>query len=255
MICLFITESEKLLLRLKAFALINRVVKLRISVCHLPAVHKELKTLNIVGIFRLLFGERRYFNGMIHNKRRLNKVFLNKSLEEEIEYIALFVVRLKLNIVLLCGGSCLVKSLYLIKIDTRILLYRVKHSKTLKGLAEIHFNAVICYNGSAENLFCNMAIKIFGKIHHTVIIRICLIKLHKSKFGIVACVKTLITENSAYFIHSFESADYKAFQIQLKRNSELNVLVESIVMSDKRPCRRAARVCNEHGGFNLHKAL
>ena len=69
------------------------------------------------------------------------------------------------------------------------------------------------------------------------------------------CVKTLVSENSADFINLFHAADYKSFQIKLKRNSELEIFVESVEMSFKRSCRSAARICNKNGSFNLKEAL
>ena len=100
-----------------------------------------------------------------------------------------------------------------------------------------------------------MAVKIFGQIHHSVIIRERLIKFHQRKFGIVTGVYALISENTSYFVNTFKTADDKSFEIKFKRNAEFYVLVKRVVMRFKRSCRRAARIGNQHRGLDFHKAL
>ena len=55
---LFVALGEGGLLRLEALALVDRVVQLGIGVRHLPAVHEQLETLNIVGILGLFLCQR-----------------------------------------------------------------------------------------------------------------------------------------------------------------------------------------------------
>ena len=54
-----ITSRKSLLLGSETCALVDRIIQLRVSICHLPAVHEELKTLYIVRVLRLLLRERR----------------------------------------------------------------------------------------------------------------------------------------------------------------------------------------------------
>ena len=85
-----------------------------------------------------------------------------------------------------------------------------------------------------------MADKALNKIHHSVIIGVCLIELHKSKLGVVTSVKSLVSEYSAYLINTFHAAYDKTFEIKLQRNSELKVFIKRIVVSEERTCRCAA---------------
>ena len=80
---------------------------------------------------------------MIHYERGLDHMLLGKLLKEEIEYIALLVSVLELNALFLGDGLSLVVGLDLVKVNARVLLYRVKHSDALKGLAEVHLNAAV----------------------------------------------------------------------------------------------------------------
>ena len=54
------------------------------------------------------------------DKCRLNKLFLNIFVEEEVYYIAYLVALLIFEMMLLCGGSCLLESGNLIKIIVSI---------------------------------------------------------------------------------------------------------------------------------------
>jgi len=79
-----ITSRKSLLLGSETCALVDRIIQLRVSICHLPAVHEELKTLYIVRVLRLLLRERRNLDRMIHHERRLDQVLLDILLEEKI---------------------------------------------------------------------------------------------------------------------------------------------------------------------------
>ena len=74
------------------------------------------------------------------------------------------------------------------------------------------------------------AVKIFGKIHHAVVIGICLIKLHEREFGIMAGVKSFVAEHPADFVNTFQTADNKPFKIKLERDTEPQILVQRIEM-------------------------
>ena len=158
---------------------------------------------------------------MIHNESRLNHMLFCKFFKEKVEDVALLVAFFKLNTLFLSNCLSLFIRMNFVEINTWILFNSVKHCNSLKRLAKIHFNAVVCDCCCAENLLCNMAIEVFGKIHHTVVVGICLIKLHKSKLWVMTGVNTLVTEYSADFVNLFKSAYDKSFEVKFKRNSEL----------------------------------
>ena len=192
---------------------------------------------------------------MIHYECRLNEVMLCELFEEEVKDIALLMALLKFYALLLCDCSRFFKSCDLIEVNTGVLLYRIKHCDTLEGLSEIHLNAVICDSSCAENLLCYVTVKVLCEVHHTVIVCICLIELHKCELGVMSCINTLVTEYSADLVYLFHTADDKSLQIKLERDTKLYVLVKGIEVSFKGTCCCAARIGNQHRSFNLHKAL
>ncbi|CDA88646.1 putative uncharacterized protein [Ruminococcus sp. CAG:563] len=163
---------------------------------------------------------------MIHNECRLNELVLAELLKEEIENVALCVTLLELNIMLLSELLCLCVILDCVKINACIFLNGICHCESLKRLAEVDFLIAVCDGRRTANLGCKVSEHALGEIHHSVIIGICLIKLHESELGVMSCVHTLVTENTADLINSLHAADDKALKVKLKRNSELEVLVE-----------------------------
>ena len=210
MVSFLVALCELLLLCRKACTLVNRIVKLGVCVAHLPTVHKHLETLNVFGIVGLLLGKGRDLDGMVHNEGRLNEMLLNEVLEEEVENVALGVAILVVNALFVSNLACLLKSADLLEVNAGILLYGVNHGDALEGLAEIHCNTVVNDGGGAENLFCHVAEHILGEIHHSVVVGVRLVKLHQRKFGIVSCVKSLVSEYTSDLINSLKSADDKA---------------------------------------------
>ena len=107
---------------------------------------------------------------------------------------------------------------------------------------------------TVANLICGIADKRLGNIHHTVIIGKCLIKLNTGELRIMTNVHTLVTEVSAYFIHSFHTAYNKTLQIKLGCDTKIHIHIKSVVVSDKRSCGGTACDSVENRCFNLIKA-
>ena len=182
-------------------------------------------------------------------------MLLNISLKEEIEDISALVAVLILHALFVSYLSCFLKSLYLTEVNAGVLLYCFDHGKSFKGLAEIDHVLAVGNAGSTAYLLRNVTEHILSEVHHTVVVGISLIELHECEFGVMTGVNALVSENSAYFVNSFKSADDKSLQIEFEADTELYVLVESVIVSFKGPCSCAACVGNEHGSFNFHEAL
>ncbi|CDC03116.1 putative uncharacterized protein [Eubacterium sp. CAG:202] len=253
MVCLFVTVCKSLFLLSKSFSLVDRVVKLGVSVTHFPSIDKELKSLYLFRVIRLFLCKRRNSKRMIHNKCRLDKILFAELFKEKVYDIALCMALFKFNVLLSCKSLSLFVCLYFVKVNSRIFFNAVNHCNSLKRLTEINFNAVICYYRTAAYLFCEIFKHTLCKVHHTVVIGVCLIKFHKCKFRVVSCVYTLITKYSSDFVNFLKTADNKSFKVKFKRNTKFYIFVKCIVMSFKRSCCRTACICNKHRGFNFHK--
>ena len=153
---------------------------------------------------------------MIHNKCRLNQLFLTIFFEEEIDNIAFLVTLLILDMMF---GSKLLGSFIicnLVKVNSCIFLDRIIHGQTLKWLSKINLDTIVRNLGGTADLLCQIAEHGFRKFHHSFIICICLVKLHQCKFRIMTGINTLITEYTANLVDSFKSANDQSFQIKFQ---------------------------------------
>ena len=141
-----------------------------------------------------------------------------------------------------------------VKIHAGILLDRVDHGETLKGLSEVDLRTLIGDRRAAADDLGEMAEHTLRQLHHAVIIGVRLIQLHEREFRIVTGIQTFVTEHTADLVHPLQTADNEPLEIQLQRNAQLHILVQRIVVRFKRTRRGAARVRHEHGGLDLHKA-
>ena len=142
-------------------------------------------------------------------------MLLYKLLKEQAQNIALLMPVLKLHMMLLRKFPCLLKRLHLVPINARILLHGIHHGNPLERLFKIHLHAIIRNHRRPENFLRHMAVQILRQIHHPIIIRIRLIKLHQRKLRVMTGIQALVAEHAPNLIHSFKTAHDKPLQIQL----------------------------------------
>ena len=64
---------------------------------------------------------------------------------------------------------------------------------------------------------------------------------------------TFVTEVTVDFEHTVETTDHQTLQVQFRRDTQVHVQVQGVVMGDERTRRRAARDHLHHWGFHFHK--
>ena len=127
MVCLFVSARKELFLLFKAMELIDRIVKLGIRIAHLAAVDIELKSFDIVRVIGFTLCKRGYFDGMIRDECRLDEVFLDILLKEQIEYIALLMPFLVMDTVTVGKCFCLFVGMDIAEVDICIFFNGVDH--------------------------------------------------------------------------------------------------------------------------------
>ena len=250
MVCFLITCVCKGILCFETFSLIDRVVELGICVTHFPCIDKELETLYLVRIGRFLLGQRRDLDRMIHDKCRLDQLFLTVLLEEEVDDVTLLMTILILDMMLVSKLlGCLIIC-YFVKVDSCIFLDGIVHGQTCERLSKIDLDTIVGNLCGTADLLCKVTEHGLCQLHHSLIISICLIKLHQSELRIVAGINTLVTEYTADLVNSLKSAHDQSLKIKLQGNTKLNVFV---VMCLKRSCSCTACVGNQHWCFHFHE--
>ena len=255
MLCLIISGSQSLLLCLKTGPLIDRIIQLGVSICHLPSIHKELKTFYIIRIVRFLFCQWRDLNWVIHNKGRLDQMILYILLKEQVQDIPLLMTLLKFNAFFLCQSLCCLSIRNLVKINSCVFLDGIYHRQSLERLGKIHLMITILEDLGTCHFLGNVTIKLLGKIHHTVIICIRLIKLHQCELRIMSGIQSLITEHTTNLVNTFHATYDQSLEIQLQRYSQFQILIQGIEVSLKWSCSSTAGIGYQHRCLHLHKAL
>ena len=136
-------------------------------------------------------------------------MLFNIFFKEQVENIASLVSCLIFNMTFVSKLLGFFISLYLREVNACIFLDSVYHCKSFKRLAQVDHKVAVRNAGSAAYLICNISEHILGKIHHTVVVCVCLIKLHKSKFRVMSCINAFVSENTSDLVNSFKTADNK----------------------------------------------
>ena len=248
-----ITGISGCILQFETLSLIDRIVQLRVSIAHFPCIDKELEALYLLRIGRFLLGQRGDSDRVIHNECRLDQVLLAELLEEQVYNIALCMTLLVFDVMLVCQLLGFLITLHFVKINTGIFLDAVYHGNALEGLTKVDLDTIVAEFGAADNLLCQIAEHTLGQLHHTLIIGICLIKLHQRELRIVTGIHTLVTEYTADLVYTLHTADDQSLQVQLQRDTKLNILIQRIVMCLERSCRSTAGIGYQHRCLHLDK--
>ena len=93
-----------------------------------------------------------------------------------------------------------------------------------------------------------------GEIHQAVVIRVGLVELQHGELGIVVRGNAFVAEVAIDFVDALQPAHDQPLQIQLRRDAQVQIDIERVVMRDERPRRRAAIERLHHGRFHFDEA-
>ena len=119
-------------------------------------------------------------------------------------------VKLVVNVVLLCAGSCGCVISPAVVVNAGVLLNCVYHGEALPGLAYSYFLALIGNGICAAYIQGNCAVKLLDEIHHAEVIGICLVHFNGSELRVVGSVHALVAEYPADLVYLVEAAYDKA---------------------------------------------
>ena len=194
-------------LRRKALALVNGVVELGVGVGHFPAVDVEFEPLDLGWIVRLFLGQRRNFNGVVHNERRLDHLVFTELVKEHGDNVALLVAVLVLNALLVGQFPGLFVRGDLVEVNAGLGLDGVVHGDPGKRFAEVNVNAVVRNERGTADRLRQMAVHALGQFHHALVVRVRLVEFHQSELGVVTGVDAFVAEDAANFIDPLQAAD------------------------------------------------
>ena len=78
------------------------------------------------------------------------------------------------------------------------------------------------------------------QVHQVAVVRVGPVQLEHRELGVVPGRHALVAEIAIDLVDALEAADHQALEIQLRRDAQVHVHVERVVVRDERPRGRAA---------------
>src|SRR5574344_409248 len=107
----------------------------------------------------------------------------------------------------------------------------------------------------ADNVFGQFMEESFKPIAHIAQIAISLIKLNRGKFRVMFRVDAFVAEDTADFINAVNASDHALLEVELRGNTEIEILIKGVEMSDERLSGRTTDNRAENRGFDVNEAF
>src|SRR5580692_2303588 len=247
--------------------LLSGIVQLRKSVRDFHPRHVNLKSLRQRRIFRLLLRQRRNVRRKIVQNRRLHQLALRDRLKQQSRPLAILqlalcrrifrVIRLGPHVVSFRRPR---RPAFRSKFFQRrrrsrtfrpILHNRFPHRQPLH-LPEIQLIFAIFHNRRSRDALRQLREQLLIHLHQVQVIAIRLVKFQHREFRVVLRRNSLVPEISVDLVHPVESAHRQSFQIQFRRDPQIQIYVHRVVVRDKGSCRRASRYRVHHRRFYFY---
>ena len=150
---------------------------------------------------------------MIQHECGLYQVLFHKFFKKQIQNIPLLMAFFVMNALFIRYFFRLFRILNQIKVHARIFLHGINHSNPLEGAAQIYFNPAIGNCCRAAHLLCYVPEHVLGQIHHSIVVRIGLIKFHQCKFRVMSGIQPFIAEYPPDLINAFQAAHNQSLQV------------------------------------------
>src|SRR2546430_13958942 len=124
------------------------------------------------------------------------------------------------------------------------------HRKPLR-FREIKLDAAILHRRRAGDVLGQEGEKLLVQVHQVAIITVGLVELQHREFGIMLRRNPFIAEIAVDLVYAVEPSDSQPFQVRLRRNPQIEINVQGVVVGDKRPRGRASGDGMHHWRFDF----
>ena len=121
-------------------------------------------------------------------------------------------------------------------------------------LREIELCAVVFHLGAAGGVDGDLRQQFGGEIHQAAIIGVGLVELQHGELGIVMRGEALVAEIAVDLVDALQAAHHQPLQVKLRRDAQVEIDIERVVMGDERPRRGAAVDRLHHGRLHFDEA-
>ena len=134
-----------------------------------------------------------------------------------------------------------------------VLGHRFDDRDAPEGLVEIVFAPLVVELALADD---HVGQALHRALHHddeVVVVGVGHVQLEHGELGVVPRRHALVAEIAVDLVHALQAADDQALEEQLRRDAQVHVHVERVVMRRERPRRRAARNGLQHRRLDLEE--
>src|SRR3979411_829927 len=138
------------------------------------------------------------------------------------------------------------------RIDSRIVrIDPLLHRQAPEGLRQIVVASLVYDLPGAVNGIRKSTQRLFDPVHQVAVVPVGEVQLEHGELGIVARGQPLVAEVAVDFVYTLETAHDQALQVQLRRNPQVHVHIERVVMRDERLCCSSSGNRLHHGCLDL----
>ena len=188
---------------------------------------------------------------MAGNKGRLNQLILNIFFEASIDNFTNAKAGLNRNIQLLSHGTRFLQISYIGEVLARILFYSINHAQAFPRRSQLDFYTFIGNLGGTQNLHSSFNNYFFGQVHHITIISKGLINFYTGELRVMSIIDALVAEYATKLINTIHTAHNQTLQVQLRRNTHINLHIQGIVIADEGTSSSATSNSVQNRSFNL----
>ena len=251
-----VTVALRIGLGLEAGGLIVRVVELGEAVAEFSAGDEELEAFRHVVVGVGGAGERGDLRRIVDDEGRLDELGFGRLLEEgHLQGAEADVVGLRLAETDEFGAQEGFVGELFGRVVGRVLEDGFNRGEAVEGLLEVDLMPLVGQDGGAGGFAGGRAEKVFRELHLVAVRPVRAVELHHRELGVVTDGDAFVAEVAVDFEDALEAAHDEALQIEFRRDAQVHVHVERIVVRDERLGVGAARNRVEHRRLDLEEAV
>jgi len=243
-------------LGLEAGGLVVRVVELGEAVAEFAAGNEEFEAFGHIMVIVGSAGERRDFRRIVDDEGRLNELGFRRLFKEShLQSAEADVVGLRFaEADELCAKEGFVVELFG-RVGGRVLEDGFDRRESIEGLLKIDLVTLVGEDGGPGGFAGGRAQEFLRELHLVAVRPVRAVELHHGEFGVVPNGNAFIAEVAVDLEDAFEAAYDETLQIKFRRNAQVHVHVERVVVRDERLGVGAARNRVEHRRLNFKEAV
>jgi len=135
-----------------------------------------------------------------------------------------------------------------------VFLNRFAHGQFFKRLTEVEDFFTVRHFSRSQNVLRQRTEQRFSQFDEIFVVRISHVEFHHGELWVMANRDAFVTEVTVNFEYAFEAANHQTLEVKFRRDTQVHVQIQRVMMSDKRTRSRTAWDHLHHRGFYFHKA-